>query len=148
MKLKIRQYCVDRKQTDQVLASLLDNTHNQVVRCIIQKRTTQILPYILINHLGNLLNLFYDYYYFFPVNFTQAPLRPWHTLNSYDGTTPTAKFTLMCYNVLCERYATRQVYTELFWIMHPTRQLGALSKRDIHILMIWKLIIIYKMNNI
>ena len=77
--------------------------------------------YILINHLGNLLNLFYDYYYFFPVNFTQAPLRPWHTLNSYDGTTPTAKFTLMCYNVLCERYATRQVYTELFWIMHPTR---------------------------
>ena len=75
---------------------------------------------ILINHLGNSVNLFMIII-FFPVNFTQAPMRPWHTLNSYDGTTPTAKFTLMCYNVLCERYATRQVYTELFWIMHPTR---------------------------
>uniref|UniRef100_A0A672GET7 poly(A)-specific ribonuclease n=1 Tax=Salarias fasciatus TaxID=181472 RepID=A0A672GET7_SALFA len=40
----------------------------------------------------------------------QLPQRPWITLKERDQVTPTAAFTVMCYNVLCDKYATRQLY--------------------------------------
>ncbi|KAI5613104.1 CCR4-NOT transcription complex subunit 6-like isoform X3 [Silurus asotus] len=40
----------------------------------------------------------------------QLPQRPWITLRERDQTMPTAVFTVMCYNVLCDKYATRQLY--------------------------------------
>ncbi|KAF0022632.1 hypothetical protein F2P81_025258 [Scophthalmus maximus] len=40
----------------------------------------------------------------------QLPQRPWVTLKERDQTIPTATFTVMCYNVLCDKYATRQLY--------------------------------------
>ncbi|CAL8293888.1 CCR4-NOT transcription complex subunit 6-like isoform X1 [Gadus morhua] len=40
----------------------------------------------------------------------QLPQRPWITLKERDQSVPTAVFTVMCYNVLCEKYATRQLY--------------------------------------
>uniref|UniRef100_A0AAX7VDE5 poly(A)-specific ribonuclease n=1 Tax=Astatotilapia calliptera TaxID=8154 RepID=A0AAX7VDE5_ASTCA len=36
--------------------------------------------------------------------------RPWITLKERDQMIPTAVFTVMCYNVLCDKYATRQLY--------------------------------------
>ena len=33
--------------------------------------------------------------------------RPWMQLAPLDRNFPTALFTVMCYNVLCDRYATR-----------------------------------------
>jgi len=39
------------------------------------------------------------------------PPRPWIPLvENFKPTKPTALFTVMCYNVLCDRYATRQMY--------------------------------------
>ncbi|XP_028661424.1 CCR4-NOT transcription complex subunit 6-like isoform X2 [Erpetoichthys calabaricus] len=40
----------------------------------------------------------------------QLPQRPWITLKERDQMIPTALFTVMCYNVLCDKYATRQLY--------------------------------------
>lgn len=40
----------------------------------------------------------------------QLPQRPWITLRERDQITSTAVFTVMCYNVLCDKYATRQLY--------------------------------------
>uniref|UniRef100_A0A4W3HDU6 poly(A)-specific ribonuclease n=1 Tax=Callorhinchus milii TaxID=7868 RepID=A0A4W3HDU6_CALMI len=40
----------------------------------------------------------------------QLPQRPWVTLKERDQVLPTALFTVMCYNVLCDKYATRQLY--------------------------------------
>ncbi|KAA0717286.1 CCR4-NOT transcription complex subunit 6-like [Triplophysa tibetana] len=40
----------------------------------------------------------------------QLPQRPWVTLKERDQMMPTAVFTVMCYNVLCDKYATRQLY--------------------------------------
>ncbi|KAM8865080.1 CCR4-NOT transcription complex subunit 6-like isoform 2-T2 [Synchiropus picturatus] len=40
----------------------------------------------------------------------QLPQRPWISLKERDLMTPTAAFTVMCYNVLCDKYATRQLY--------------------------------------
>ncbi|KAI2664526.1 CCR4-NOT transcription complex subunit 6-like [Labeo rohita] len=40
----------------------------------------------------------------------QLPQRPWITLRERDQMMPTAVFTVMCYNVLCDKYATRQLY--------------------------------------
>ncbi|XP_031672647.1 CCR4-NOT transcription complex subunit 6-like [Oncorhynchus kisutch] len=40
----------------------------------------------------------------------QLPQRPWITLKERDPMTPTAMFTVMCYNVLCDKYAMRQLY--------------------------------------
>ncbi|XP_026884804.2 CCR4-NOT transcription complex subunit 6-like isoform X2 [Electrophorus electricus] len=40
----------------------------------------------------------------------QLPQRPWVTLKERDQVMPTAVFTVMCYNVLCDKYATRQLY--------------------------------------
>nr|CAG4644806.1 EOG090X06K5 [Leptodora kindtii] len=38
------------------------------------------------------------------------PMRPWVPLGHPDRTRPTCIFTVMCYNVLCDKYATRQMY--------------------------------------
>ncbi|XP_065122925.2 CCR4-NOT transcription complex subunit 6-like isoform X1 [Paramisgurnus dabryanus] len=40
----------------------------------------------------------------------QLPQRPWITLKERDQIMSTAVFTVMCYNVLCDKYATRQLY--------------------------------------
>ncbi|XP_051974647.1 CCR4-NOT transcription complex subunit 6-like [Xyrauchen texanus] len=40
----------------------------------------------------------------------QLPQRPWITLKERDQMMSTAVFTVMCYNVLCDKYATRQLY--------------------------------------
>lgn len=40
----------------------------------------------------------------------QLPQRPWISLKERDGSAPTAALTVMCYNVLCDKYATRQLY--------------------------------------
>ncbi|MBN3320127.1 CNO6L protein, partial [Atractosteus spatula] len=40
----------------------------------------------------------------------QLPQRPWITVKERDQMIPTAVFTVMCYNVLCDKYATRQLY--------------------------------------
>ncbi|TRZ04385.1 hypothetical protein DNTS_017698, partial [Danionella cerebrum] len=40
----------------------------------------------------------------------QLPQRPWISLRERDQLMPTAVFTVMCYNVLCDKYATRQLY--------------------------------------
>lgn len=38
------------------------------------------------------------------------PPRPWINVEELDRSRPVALFTVMCYNVLCDRYATRQMY--------------------------------------
>ncbi|XP_012687966.1 CCR4-NOT transcription complex subunit 6a [Clupea harengus] len=38
------------------------------------------------------------------------PQRSWIPLQDPDRTRPTALFSVMCYNVLCDKYATRQLY--------------------------------------
>ncbi|XP_042594092.1 CCR4-NOT transcription complex subunit 6-like isoform X2 [Cyprinus carpio] len=38
------------------------------------------------------------------------PSRSWIVLQEPDRTRPTALLTVMCYNVLCDKYATRQLY--------------------------------------
>ncbi|XP_069508747.1 CCR4-NOT transcription complex subunit 6 isoform X1 [Ambystoma mexicanum] len=38
------------------------------------------------------------------------PPRSWIMLQEPDRTRPTALFSVMCYNVLCDKYATRQLY--------------------------------------
>jgi hypothetical protein len=43
------------------------------------------------------------------ISTTPPPSRPWLQLAPLDRTAPTALFTVMCYNVLCDRYATRCV---------------------------------------
>jgi len=44
------------------------------------------------------------------VSASHPPSRPWIQLSPLDRFTPTALFTVMCYNVLCDRYATRNLY--------------------------------------
>jgi hypothetical protein len=41
------------------------------------------------------------------ISTSPPPSRPWLQLAPLDRTAPTALFTVMCYNVLCDRYATR-----------------------------------------
>jgi len=41
---------------------------------------------------------------------SRPPSRPWIPLGHPDRTKPTSIFTVMCYNVLCEKLATRQLY--------------------------------------
>jgi CCR4-NOT transcription complex subunit 6 len=41
------------------------------------------------------------------ISTSPPPSRPWIQLAPLDRTAPTALFTVMCYNVLCDRYATR-----------------------------------------
>lgn len=45
-----------------------------------------------------------------PVNVSPPPQRPWIPLGRPSSTQSTCIFTVMCYNVLCEKYATRQMY--------------------------------------
>ncbi|KAL4659817.1 CCR4-NOT transcription complex subunit 6-like isoform X1 [Arapaima gigas] len=40
----------------------------------------------------------------------QPPPRSWVILQEPDRTRPAALFSVMCYNVLCDKYATRQLY--------------------------------------
>ncbi|XP_056424777.1 CCR4-NOT transcription complex subunit 6-like [Hyla sarda] len=40
----------------------------------------------------------------------QLPQRPWITLKERDQILPSVSFTVMCFNVLCDKYATRQLY--------------------------------------
>uniref|UniRef100_H3CFQ4 poly(A)-specific ribonuclease n=1 Tax=Tetraodon nigroviridis TaxID=99883 RepID=H3CFQ4_TETNG len=40
----------------------------------------------------------------------QPPARSWISLQEPERTWPSALFTVMCYNVLCDKYATRQLY--------------------------------------
>ncbi|ELT96463.1 hypothetical protein CAPTEDRAFT_169418 [Capitella teleta] len=44
------------------------------------------------------------------LNNTQPPQRPWIPLAHPESTQPIAIYTVMCYNVLCDKYATRQLY--------------------------------------
>lgn len=44
------------------------------------------------------------------VSTAHPPARPWIPLAPLDRSAPTAMFTVMCYNVLCDRYATRGLY--------------------------------------
>uniref|UniRef100_T1IXS6 poly(A)-specific ribonuclease n=1 Tax=Strigamia maritima TaxID=126957 RepID=T1IXS6_STRMM len=44
------------------------------------------------------------------VNASQPPQRPWVALAQADRHRPVCIFTVMCYNVLCDKYATRQMY--------------------------------------
>ncbi|XP_014774950.1 uncharacterized protein LOC106872455 [Octopus bimaculoides] len=43
-------------------------------------------------------------------NVTQPPQRQWIPVQQRDCSRPTAVFTVMCYNVLCDKYCTRQLY--------------------------------------
>ncbi|KAK2156697.1 hypothetical protein LSH36_207g05036 [Paralvinella palmiformis] len=45
-----------------------------------------------------------------PLTANQPPQRPWIPLAHPDTSQPVAIFTVMCYNVLCDKYATRQLY--------------------------------------
>ena len=38
------------------------------------------------------------------------PPRPWTQVDQLDRNRPLALFTVMCYNVLCDRYATKAMY--------------------------------------
>ncbi|XP_013173930.1 PREDICTED: CCR4-NOT transcription complex subunit 6 isoform X2 [Papilio xuthus] len=44
------------------------------------------------------------------VTATLPPQRPWIPLTRPNRSRPTCIFTVMCYNVLCDKYATRQMY--------------------------------------
>ncbi|CAI9744046.1 Hypothetical predicted protein [Octopus vulgaris] len=44
------------------------------------------------------------------LNVTQPPQRQWIPVQQRDCSRPTAVFTVMCYNVLCDKYCTRQLY--------------------------------------
>ncbi|KAF4522157.1 hypothetical protein B566_EDAN010417 [Ephemera danica] len=44
------------------------------------------------------------------VSAAQPPSRPWVPLSRPDPSRPSCIFTVMCYNVLCDKYATRQMY--------------------------------------
>ena len=44
------------------------------------------------------------------VDVPRPPPRPWITLGQPNRTKPALLFTVMCYNVLCEKLATRQLY--------------------------------------
>ncbi|XP_076317738.1 CCR4-NOT transcription complex subunit 6-like isoform X2 [Tachypleus tridentatus] len=45
-----------------------------------------------------------------PVTQLHPPQRPWIPLALPDRQKPTCIFTVMCYNILCPKYATRQLY--------------------------------------
>ncbi|ENN78626.1 hypothetical protein YQE_04930, partial [Dendroctonus ponderosae] len=47
----------------------------------------------------------------FTVHTPSPPPRPWIPLARPSSNRPACIFTVMCYNVLCDKYATRQMYT-------------------------------------
>lgn len=62
--------------------------------------TRRLLNYLLDNLAGTAKR----------ISTEQPPPRSWIMLQEPDRTRPTALFSVMCYNVLCDKYATRQLY--------------------------------------
>ncbi|XP_048884668.1 CCR4-NOT transcription complex subunit 6 isoform X2 [Brienomyrus brachyistius] len=62
--------------------------------------TRRLLSYLLDNLAGTVKRI--------PTE--QPPSRSWIALQEPDRTRPSALFSVMCYNVLCDKYATRQLY--------------------------------------
>ncbi|XP_023599641.1 CCR4-NOT transcription complex subunit 6 isoform X3 [Myotis lucifugus] len=62
--------------------------------------TKRLLNYLLDNLAGTAKR----------ISTEQPPPRSWIMLQEPDRTRPTALFSVMCYNVLCDKYATRQLY--------------------------------------
>lgn len=60
-----------------------------------------------VNGTQKLLGMLHD-----QVNVSVPPLpgRPWIHVNHADTTRTVAPFTVMCYNILCDKYCTRQLY--------------------------------------
>ncbi|XP_037559257.1 CCR4-NOT transcription complex subunit 6-like isoform X11 [Dermacentor silvarum] len=74
--------------------------------------TSKLLAYLLENLVDGLhreedVNAGTEY---LPVTAVQPPQRPWVQVVQQMRSQPTTAFTVMCYNVLCDKYATRQVY--------------------------------------
>nr|XP_009933774.1 PREDICTED: CCR4-NOT transcription complex subunit 6-like isoform X1 [Opisthocomus hoazin] len=67
--------------------------------------TRKLLNYMLDNLAGDSPTNLID-----RIHPEQLPPRPWITLKERDQILPSASFTVMCYNVLCDKYATRQLY--------------------------------------
>ncbi|XP_037559256.1 CCR4-NOT transcription complex subunit 6-like isoform X10 [Dermacentor silvarum] len=75
--------------------------------------TSKLLAYLLENLVGVLSEdvIYQDSAeYFVMVTAVQPPQRPWVQVVQQMRSQPTTAFTVMCYNVLCDKYATRQVY--------------------------------------
>ncbi|XP_023680478.2 CCR4-NOT transcription complex subunit 6-like [Paramormyrops kingsleyae] len=62
--------------------------------------TRRLLNYLLDNLAGTTKR----------ISTEQPPPRSWIMLQEPDRTRPAALFSVMCYNVLCDKYATRQLY--------------------------------------
>ncbi|XP_035668865.1 CCR4-NOT transcription complex subunit 6-like isoform X1 [Branchiostoma floridae] len=62
-----------------------------------QNGTAKLLAYMLDNLAGTFTH-------------NLPPQRPWITLEQPNRSRPHAIFSVMCYNVLCDKYATRQIY--------------------------------------
>ncbi|XP_037525295.1 CCR4-NOT transcription complex subunit 6-like isoform X3 [Rhipicephalus sanguineus] len=74
--------------------------------------TSKLLAYLLENLVDGLhweedVNAGTEYQ---PVTASQPPQRPWVQVRHSMRSQPSTAFTVMCYNVLCDKYATRQVY--------------------------------------
>ena len=50
------------------------------------------------------------YFYCLLVPSEQPPARSWLPLSTPTRSRPACIFTVLCYNVLCDKYATRQMY--------------------------------------
>ncbi|XP_049513995.1 CCR4-NOT transcription complex subunit 6-like isoform X13 [Dermacentor silvarum] len=72
--------------------------------------TSKLLAYLLENLVGD--QVWWSAYSYDPafVTAVQPPQRPWVQVVQQMRSQPTTAFTVMCYNVLCDKYATRQVY--------------------------------------
>ncbi|XP_052005955.1 CCR4-NOT transcription complex subunit 6-like isoform X2 [Xyrauchen texanus] len=81
---------------------LKGNPLPQEIMCLYQEPdgTRRLLNYLLDNLAGAIKRI--------PTE--QPPSRNWIMLEKPDRTRPTAHLTVMCYNVLCDKYATRQLY--------------------------------------
>ncbi|CAF1467078.1 unnamed protein product [Rotaria sp. Silwood1] len=79
-----------------------------------------ILPFYYDFYYISWLQIYYYYYYYLYFYYLQffdreesiqpPPTRSWLRLSSPNTTQPTAIFTIMNYNILCDKYATRHVY--------------------------------------
>ena len=57
------------------------------------------------------IDMIFNFYFLcFSVSATPPPPRPWISCANINRNSPTAVFTVMCYNVLCEKYATKNIY--------------------------------------
>lgn len=66
-----------------------------------QANGTQLLLRYMLDHLPATGQSF---------NSTAPTVRPWIPVKAADKSRPSAIFTVMCYNVLCDKYCTRQMY--------------------------------------